>query len=116
MNNPIFWISAGVVLVSSLWVAIDARRNRVPTHGNEYNLNTGAFAWFVGCLLLWIVVFPVYLFRRSGFARGGGEPQSLEEENRQLKKRLARMKEEVARLREELAQFKPGDTGQSPKG
>jgi rhomboid protease GluP len=57
-------IALGLVLVTSLWVLVDARRNRVPTRGHTYTANTGAGAWFLGCLLLWIVVFPKYLARR----------------------------------------------------
>jgi rhomboid protease GluP len=60
---------AGLILLTSLWVLFDARRNRVPTRGRVYTFNTGAGAWFVGCLLLWIVVFPTYLMRRRLWSR-----------------------------------------------
>jgi rhomboid protease GluP len=51
-------------LGTSLWVKHDAGKHRIPTHGYAYTTNTGAWAWFLGCLLLWIVVFPSYLVRR----------------------------------------------------
>jgi rhomboid protease GluP len=54
-----------LVLASSLWVLFDARGQRIPTHGHAYTINTGAGAWFLGCLFLWIVVFPAYLVRRG---------------------------------------------------
>ena len=54
-----------LLLVSSLWVLFDARRHRIPTHGYAYTTNTGAGAWFLGCLFLWYVDFPVYLVRRG---------------------------------------------------
>ena len=46
-----------VVIGSSIWVAADAS-------GREWE-NTNAFGWFLGCVLLWIVFFPVYLARRQ---------------------------------------------------
>jgi hypothetical protein len=52
MMNPIIWVCAAVVVLSSLWVAVDAARNQVPTYGDHYDMNTGAFTWFLGCLLL----------------------------------------------------------------
>ena len=63
------WIIVVVVLGSSTWAAIDAKRNRIPTFGDKYEFNTGALAWFLGCLILWIIVFPVYLFKRQKVLR-----------------------------------------------
>jgi hypothetical protein len=45
---------AGIVLASSLWVFNDAQQKRIPK----------PFRWGIGCVLLWIVVFPWYLSRR----------------------------------------------------
>ncbi len=45
---------AGCVLFSSLWVFIDARTKGVPK----------PMGWAIGCLLMWIVIFPWYLARR----------------------------------------------------
>jgi membrane associated rhomboid family serine protease len=59
----------GLVLAASVWVLIDAGRRRVPTRGNTYKANTGAFAWFLGSLLLWPVVLPMYLARRKLWCR-----------------------------------------------
>jgi hypothetical protein len=41
-----------VVVGTSIWVAFDA-----PAHGMSW-------AWGIGCLLLWIIVFPGYLWER----------------------------------------------------
>jgi hypothetical protein len=54
-----------VVAGTSIWVLIDsvhigARRDR--TAGMA---GTGPAAWFFGCLLAWIIVFPLYLFQRD---------------------------------------------------
>ena len=43
--------AVGLVLATSVWVLIDARLRRVPTRGNTYKADTGALAWFLGCLL-----------------------------------------------------------------
>jgi membrane associated rhomboid family serine protease len=59
----------GLALAANVWVLIDAMRRRVPTRGNTYKADTGALAWFLGCLLLWPVVFPMYLARRKLWGR-----------------------------------------------
>jgi hypothetical protein len=67
--NAVFWLVAAVVVLSSVWVAVDAARHRVPTFGEHYDINTGAVAWFLGCILFWIFVFPAYLVRRAAVLR-----------------------------------------------
>jgi hypothetical protein len=59
----------GLMLAASIWVLLDAGRRRVPTRGNTYKADTGALAWFLGSLLLWPVVFPMYLARRKLWGR-----------------------------------------------
>jgi hypothetical protein len=55
-----------LVIGTTIWVGYDANANQVPvSEGAEYSLNTGAVAWVLMCLLLWIVSFPYYLVRRS---------------------------------------------------
>jgi hypothetical protein len=54
-----------VVIGTSIWVAIDAshigaRRGLIKGSGNM-----GPAGWFLCCLLLWIIGFPVYLAKRS---------------------------------------------------
>jgi hypothetical protein len=96
MDFPYFWVSCGVVVLTAFWVAIDARINRVPTYGTRYDLNTGAFCWFIGCLILWIAVFPGYWIRRSSVLRkraGPAREASLEEQNLALKEEIRRLKE-----------------------
>ncbi len=80
--------------MTSLWVAIDASRNRIPTYGKDYDLNTGAFTWFLGCILLWIFVFPAYWFRRASVLRRRGVEPTIEDENRALKEELRRLKQQ----------------------
>jgi hypothetical protein len=54
-----------VVIGTSIWVAIDAshigaRKGLIKGSGNM-----GPVGWFVCCLLIWIIGFPVYLAKRS---------------------------------------------------
>lgn len=56
-----------VVLVSAIWVLIDAKNIGVKKDLISGMGNMGPFAWFFGTLLLWIVVFPMYLFNRGKF-------------------------------------------------
>ena len=49
------YIVLAIVALSSVWVAFDAHRNRVGS----------SIGWLIGCLLLWIVAFPIYLFSRA---------------------------------------------------
>lgn len=93
MDFPYFWVSLGVVVLTGLWVAVDARINRVPTYGDKYDMNTGAFCWLLGCLILWIFVFPAYWIRKYSVLRRrverAGEPP-VEEQNLALKEELRR--------------------------
>jgi hypothetical protein len=50
-----------LVIVSALWVAYDASQ-RDWQHSSFAN---AAWKWVVGTLLVWIIVFPVYLFKRG---------------------------------------------------
>ena len=49
---------------TSIWTFLDSTKLR--ENGDELSglANTTPVVWFVGCLLLWIVVFPLYLFVR----------------------------------------------------
>ena len=68
-----FWLLPvlPVVLLAAadVWVYLDARR--IATTGSSVFLRIGAFsidtpvAWLVGCVVLWIFFFPMYLVSRS---------------------------------------------------
>ena len=61
-----FLIGLGIVFLISLWIAIDAQNNRIPTFGDEYNINTGALTWFLaGPFLCGLFIIPIYLIKRS---------------------------------------------------
>jgi hypothetical protein len=58
-----------VILPIDFWVYADAKVQQ--GRGRPVVLSSGRFqigtpeAWFVGCLLLWIVFFPLYVIGRS---------------------------------------------------
>jgi hypothetical protein len=63
-KNVHAWVSAG-----GCWVAIDASSlgvRRGSLGGGPFDM--GVVAWFLVCLLLWIVGFPAYLATRSRYA------------------------------------------------
>jgi hypothetical protein len=48
-----------IVIGTSIWVGFDAAKHDFGKKG------TGTATWVAGCLLLWIIVFPIYLIQRS---------------------------------------------------
>lgn len=59
-----------IVIGSSIWVFFDARNleKKFPQPG----LST-AVGWLIFCLLLWIIAFPMYIFRRGKLIKGAVE-------------------------------------------
>ena len=61
--------SAGVVLVLDAWVYADARGKAeagrpVTFRAGSLVIDTPAL-WFLCCLIMWVVVFPLYLTTRA---------------------------------------------------
>jgi hypothetical protein len=63
-----------VVFVTSIWVALDAKAQRIlpPAKSSDREQSSRTFdakldplRWFGGCLALWVVMFPWYLSLRS---------------------------------------------------
>jgi hypothetical protein len=54
-----------VVIGTSIWVAIDASNIGARKGLVKGIANMGPASWFLCCLLLWIITFPVYLAKRS---------------------------------------------------
>jgi hypothetical protein len=46
------------VIVTTIWVGIDSSRH-------DWNAGGATAGWVIGCLALWIVFFPVYLYKRT---------------------------------------------------
>ena len=59
-----------VILAIDQWVYADAKQRA--DKGAPVVLRIGAFVvetpatWFIGCLLLWILFFPLYMVSRTG--------------------------------------------------
>jgi hypothetical protein len=51
-----------VVVGSTIWVGFDASGRDFS--GSSFASKT--WQWVVGCVFLWIVIFPMYLRRRNG--------------------------------------------------
>lgn len=68
MSN-LHYLSYAIVLGTSVWTAYDAYCYSIPTSGSTYSTNTGGIAWLLGCLLLWVIVFPFYLVKRMRFCK-----------------------------------------------
>lgn len=56
-----------VVLLSGVFVLIDAKRIGVKKGLLTGMGNMGAWSWFFGTLLMWIIVFPLYFFYRGKY-------------------------------------------------
>lgn len=84
-----FAIGFLVVAISSFWVYSDAEENKISVDGKPYETNNGAVAWLLSCLLLWIVFFPYYLYKKNQAlspAVGAGNAQSVEDQLKKYKK------------------------------
>ena len=57
-------LPALVVLGTSVWVLVDARRRGITKGKIKGFFNMGPAGWFFSCLLMWIVAFPAYLVKR----------------------------------------------------
>jgi hypothetical protein len=77
--SPTGLLSIAILLLAltvDLWVYSDAKKRQ--QHGRVPFLSIGSFrvetpeAWFLGCLLLWVVFVPLYLTAtdRNPFAHG----------------------------------------------
>ena len=58
-----------LILLSCVWVLIDAKRIGVTKGQIDGFWNIGPWGWFFGCIFLWIVCFPMYLSKRSLYIR-----------------------------------------------
>lgn len=66
----------GIIVTSSIWVLVDARTLGVQKGQIRGIANMGPVAWFIVCLLLWIVGFPMYLAKRPEYKRINGKEGS----------------------------------------
>lgn len=64
-----------VVIGTSIWMGFDSAQRRISTGDHAYSVGSSV-GWFLFGLLLWIVAFPVYLFKRSKAQAGPAMPQA----------------------------------------
>ncbi len=62
-----------VVLGTSIWVLCDAKSIGVKQGQMKGLTDMGVIGWFIACLLLWIIAFPLYLSKRSEYKRINGK-------------------------------------------
>ena len=63
-SDGITYLTYFIVIGTSIWVFIDANQNKIPI-GKTPFAGSDAFRWLAVCVILWIVGFPVYPFRRA---------------------------------------------------
>lgn len=59
------YVLYAIVLGTIVWTFLDAYHHKIPTSGVDYSIHTGALTWLLGCLVIWIFVFPFYLIKRA---------------------------------------------------
>jgi hypothetical protein len=61
-----------IILGTSIWVYFDAKKIGVTAQGRWFFKKLedwGPVDWMIGCLLLWILSFPLYLIKRPGLKK-----------------------------------------------
>lgn len=89
-----------IVLGSAIWVLIDAKKIGVRKDVITGIGNIGPWAWFFCCLLLWIVAFPLYLFKRGDFKKALQGDQPVAASSNQYQKSSLADLEKLAELKE----------------
>ena len=65
----VFFLIAAVVVSTSFWVWTDARslglaKSRKPSKAVQPHAELDPAGWFLFCLMVWVVAFPMYLVKR----------------------------------------------------
>jgi hypothetical protein len=64
------FIITAIVVASSFWVVLDAAKNKM---GSLESNTPSPFKIGFGCLFIWILIFPYYLYKRSSFIEKANE-------------------------------------------
>ena len=68
-----YWMGAiamwGMIIISSIWVFVDAKKIGVKKGQVKGIADMGPGTWLIGCLLFWIIAFPMYLIKRPEFVK-----------------------------------------------
>jgi heme/copper-type cytochrome/quinol oxidase subunit 2 len=65
-----------IVILTSIWAGVDSHRLQISSTNKPYSWNNGFLSWLLCCLLLWIIAFPVYLFKRAKTLKERGTQSS----------------------------------------
>jgi hypothetical protein len=57
-----------LLIITSVWVAVDA--STIKRETGRQVAGSSAVGWMLGCIFLWIVVFPYYLIKRGNHGLG----------------------------------------------
>lgn len=71
-----FGILTLLVIISSIWVLVDASSHGIRKEHNVTWYQGGPIGWGLGSLLLWILVFPTYVSARSKLIAATAETAS----------------------------------------
>lgn len=89
-----------VVISTGIWVYFDAWSIGTKMGQAKGTVQMNAISWLLGCLLLWIVAFPMYLIKRGKFKRiieqqqiASNQPQQSSGSALEQIEKLATMKE-----------------------
>jgi hypothetical protein len=69
-----------LIVGSSIWMGYDSKAKQISIDGKPYAMNNGALAWVLTGILLWIVTFPYYLYKRAKVLKGSTSPVSPAEQ------------------------------------
>jgi len=63
-----------IVIGTSIWVFFDAKsigikKSNEKAQAGKVQTDMGPTGWAICCLLLWIIAFPIYLFKRPGYKK-----------------------------------------------
>ena len=90
--NSILFI---VVIISSIWVYIDARSIGAKKGLTKGLFDIGPFGWALCCLLFWIIAFPAYLIKRGDIKRAVASNEESESKPKRDLKRCPFCGEEI---------------------
>ncbi len=74
MINIALWL---IVIMSSIFVAFDSHKNKISVNSNSYSSKNGAVTWLVFCLCLWVLFFPIYLYKRANALKSQNKNHTL---------------------------------------
>ena len=65
-----------IVILTSTWTGIDSHHLQISSSKKPYSWNNGSLSWLFCCLLIWIIAFPAYLFKRAKALKERGTQSS----------------------------------------